>query len=156
MNNDFLLTYERPLGKFHVNASFGGNSMYQQARVVTSTAEDLLTEGVYNLSNAKSGVITKSQHTRKMVNSLYGLVQLSYDDCLFLDITGRNDWSSALAPGHWSFFYPSVSASWVLTDTKALGLRRPHAVALVPQAARLVGQRGQRHQLPSSSTITIR
>ncbi|WP_337656637.1 SusC/RagA family TonB-linked outer membrane protein [Alistipes sp.] len=123
MNNDFLLTYERPLGKFHVNASFGGNSMYQQARVVTSTAEDLLTEGVYNLSNAKSGVITKSQHTRKMVNSLYGLVQLSYDDCLFLDITGRNDWSSALAPGHWSFFYPSVSASWVLTDTKALGLR---------------------------------
>ena len=123
MNNDFLLTYERPLGKFHVNASFGGNSMYQQARVVTSTAEDLLTEGVYNLSNAKSGVITKSQHTRKMVNSLYGLVQLNYDDCLFLDITGRNDWSSALAPGHWSFFYPSVSASWVLTDTKALGLR---------------------------------
>ena len=124
MNNDFLLTYERPLGKFHVNANFGGNSMYQQARVVTSTAEDLLTEGVYNLSNAKSGVITKSQHTRKMVNSLYGLVQLSYDDCLFLDITGRNDWSSTLAPSNWSYFYPSVSAS-ILLD-KAFKINSPH------------------------------
>ena len=123
MNNDFLVTYERPLGKFHINVNLGGNSMYQESRVVTATADELLTEGVYNLANAKSGVITKSQHTRKMVNSLYGLVQLSYDDCLFLDITGRNDWSSSLAPGHWSFFYPSVSASWVLTDTKALGLR---------------------------------
>ncbi len=123
MNNDFLVTYERPLGKFHINVNLGGNSMYQESRVVTSTADELLTEGVYNLANAKSSVITKSQHARKMVNSLYGLVQLSYDDCLFLDITGRNDWSSTLAPGHWSFFYPSVSASWVLTDTKALGLR---------------------------------
>ena len=123
MNNDFLATYERPIGKFHINVSLGGNSMYQEGRVMTATADELLTEGVYNLSNAKSGVITKSQRSRKMVNSLYGLVQLSYDDCLFLDITGRNDWSSTLAPGHWSFFYPSVSASWVLTDTKALGLR---------------------------------
>ena len=123
MNNDFLVTYERPIGKFHINVSLGGNSMYQEGRVMTATADELLTEGVYNLSNAKSGVITKSQRSRKMVNSLYGLVQLSYDDCLFLDITGRNDWSSSLAPGHWSFFYPSVSASWVLTDTKALGLR---------------------------------
>ena len=123
MNNDFLVTYERPMGKFHINVSLGGNSMYQEGRVMTATADELLTEGVYNLSNAKSGVITKSQRSRKMVNSLYGLVQLSYDDCLFLDITGRNDWSSSLAPGHWSFFYPSVSASWVLTDTKALGLR---------------------------------
>lgn len=123
MNNDFLVTYERPMGKFYINVSLGGNSMYQEDRVMTATADELLTEGVYNLSNAKSGVITKSQRSRKMVNSLYGLVQLSYDDCLFLDITGRNDWSSSLAPGHWSFFYPSVSASWVLTDTKALGLR---------------------------------
>ena len=124
MNNDFLLTYERPLGKFHVNASFGGNSMYQQARVVTSTAEDLLTEGVYNLSNAKSGVITKSQHTRKMVNSLYGLVQLSYDDCLFLDITGRNDWSSTLPSSNNSYFYPSVSASVLLNELIDFGTAR--------------------------------
>ncbi|OUN55965.1 SusC/RagA family TonB-linked outer membrane protein [Alistipes sp. An66] len=123
LNNDFLLTYDRGFGQLHVNASLGGNSMYQETRVMTATADELLTEGVYNLSNAKSGVITKSQHSRKMVNSLYGLIQLSYADCLFLDITGRNDWSSALAPGHWSYFYPSISASWILTDTKVLGIR---------------------------------
>lgn len=124
MNNDFLLTYERDMRKFHMNLTFGGNSMYQERRVTTSTADGLLTDGVYNLANAMSGVITKAQHRRKMINSLYGMVQFSYDDFLYLDVTGRNDWSSTLARGNWSYFYPSVSGSVVLTDIKRWGLRQ--------------------------------
>ena len=124
MNNDFLFTYDREMRKFRINVSFGGNSMYQERRVLTSTANDLLTEGIYNLANAMTGVITKAQHHRKMINSLYGMVQFSYDNFLFLDVTGRNDWSSTLAPGLWSYFYPSVSGSVVLTDIGSWGLRK--------------------------------
>lgn len=123
MNNDFLFTYDKDINKFHIGVNFGGNSMYQERRVVTSTANDLLTDGIYNLANAMSGVITKTQYRRKMINSLYGMVQFSYDNFLFLDLTGRNDWSSTLARGNWSYFYPSVSASIVLTDMRALKLR---------------------------------
>jgi outer membrane receptor protein involved in Fe transport len=43
-------------------------------------------------------------------------VQIGLNDFLFLDVTGRNDWSSTLPAEHNSFFYPSVSLSAVLTD----------------------------------------
>lgn len=123
MNHDFLFSYERDMRKFHLNVNLGGNSMFQQRRVITATADGLITSGVYNLANAMSGIITKAQDRRKMINSLYGLVSLSYDNFLFLDITGRNDWSSTLAPGSWSYFYPSFSGSIVLTDIQSLGLK---------------------------------
>ena len=49
-----------------------------------------------------------------MINSLYGFVNLGWEDTYFLDITGRNDWSSTLAPKNWSYFYPSVAFSMLL------------------------------------------
>jgi len=50
------------------------------------------------------------------MQSVYFTGQLSYKNYLFLDVTGRNDWSSALGVDNFSFFYPSVSASFVFTD----------------------------------------
>jgi len=50
-----------------------------------------------------------------MINSLYGFMTLGWDDTYYLDITGRNDWTSTLAPKNWSYFYPSVALS-VLVD----------------------------------------
>lgn len=50
------------------------------------------------------------------INSLYAFGQFSYKSALFLDWTARNDWSSTLSPDNWSFFYPSVSVSAVLSE----------------------------------------
>ena len=37
--------------------------------------------------------------------------------CCILDVTGRNDWSSTLAnTGNMSFFYPSVGATWLISE----------------------------------------
>lgn len=41
---------------------------------------------------------------------------INYDGWAFLDATFRNDWSSALSKKNRSFFYPSVSVSWVISD----------------------------------------
>jgi hypothetical protein len=54
--------------------------------------------------------------SRKEMQSVYFMGQLSYKKYLFLDLTGRNDWSSALGINDYSFFYPSVSSSFVFTD----------------------------------------
>ena len=51
-----------------------------------------------------------------MTNSVLGSVNLSYKDYLFLGVTGRNDWSSALPKDNLSFFYPSISAGFVFSD----------------------------------------
>ena len=47
---------------------------------------------------------------------MYVTAQFSYLNGLFLDLTGRNDWSSALPKKNNSYFYPSASLSAVLTD----------------------------------------
>jgi iron complex outermembrane receptor protein len=53
---------------------------------------------------------------KEKMNSIYSFINLSYKNWLYVDITGRNDWSSTLAPTAWSYFFPSFSASWVFTD----------------------------------------
>src|SRR5690606_10323291 len=54
--------------------------------------------------------------TKEMVNSIYGRLSLSWRNAVFVEATGRNDWSSALSKEHRSYFYPSVSGSVVVTD----------------------------------------
>ena len=57
----------------------------------------------------------------KRITSAVGAVGMSWKDQLFVDVTGRNDWSSALVytngTGNYSYFYPSVSASWIASET---------------------------------------
>ena len=52
----------------------------------------------------------------KQVNSLYGFLNISYRNFLFLDFTGRNDWSSTLPMDNNSYFYPSATLSFIATE----------------------------------------
>lgn len=116
MNNDFLLRYTKKLQDFDLSASFGGNNMMQSYRSNTSLAESLVVDRDYRLSNSVDRPRITSTRRKKSINSFYGIISASWRDMVFLDVTGRNDWSSTLAPGNNSYFYPSVSASVVLTD----------------------------------------
>src|SRR5690606_30919242 len=53
---------------------------------------------------------------QKRVNSVYGLAQFDYKSKIFLDVTGRNDWSSTLPADVNSYFYPSVATSALLNE----------------------------------------
>ncbi|MEP7144322.1 MAG: SusC/RagA family TonB-linked outer membrane protein [Ferruginibacter sp.] len=61
----------------------------------------------------------------KHLNSVYGFLNLSYKNYLFLDVTSRNDWSSGLPKGEWSYFFPSFSGSFVFSEVMHL----PQAVS---------------------------
>ncbi|MDE7443690.1 MAG: TonB-dependent receptor, partial [Muribaculaceae bacterium] len=118
-NVDFLLRYvnNKLVGKrLGFNVAFGGNNMAYRYFNQKITLNKLDIEGVYNVNNAPEEDIAVPYQTRqrKVVNSFYGFANLSWDDTYYLDITGRNDWSSTLARGNWSFFYPSVSGSVLL------------------------------------------
>nr|WP_293837474.1 SusC/RagA family TonB-linked outer membrane protein [uncultured Arsenicibacter sp.] len=120
INSDFLLNYTRSIGALSFDLSAGGNRMDQLTSFDQYQALTLAQPGVFKLTNAASPVEAYQQSARKRINSLYALAKLGYKDVLFLDITGRNDWSSALATpsstANTSFFYPSVSASWVVSN----------------------------------------
>ncbi|MPR36248.1 SusC/RagA family TonB-linked outer membrane protein [Salmonirosea aquatica] len=120
VNTDFLLNYRKMLGNFSFDISAGGNRMDQTASFDQYQALSLAQPGVFKLNNAASPVEAYQNAAEKRINSLYGLIKLGFKDVLFVDITGRNDWSSALATptstANVSFFYPSISASWVLSN----------------------------------------
>ena len=116
-NTDVLLTYRDQLSNdINLSVSVGANRMDNHYRMQQAYVKDLITPGVYKLSNGVSSPITTFEERRKRVNSVYGTATLSYANKIFLDVTGRNDWSSTLPKSNNSFFYPSVSTSFVLTD----------------------------------------
>ena len=54
--------------------------------------------------------------------SAFGSATLAYKDYLYVTVTGRNDWTSTIPVERNSFFYPSVSSSFIFTDAfPALG-----------------------------------
>ncbi|MDO9634306.1 MAG: SusC/RagA family TonB-linked outer membrane protein [Paludibacter sp.] len=114
MNNDFLLSYKDKFGDFGVNASFGGNNMVNQYRSVSQTAPKLFTYNVYQLQNSDGQIISSNFRKSKSINSFFGFVSADWKGIIFAEITGRNDWSSTLAPGYNSYFYPSVNTSFLL------------------------------------------
>lgn len=114
---DFLLRYQKRLpSDFHLTASLGGSINYREYSSSSQTADNLIEPGVYSLINTATEVWVGNSASQRQTNSLYGLVNLAWRNSLFLDITGRNDWSSTLPASNRSYFYPSVSASAVLNE----------------------------------------
>ncbi|MDR1414918.1 MAG: SusC/RagA family TonB-linked outer membrane protein [Odoribacteraceae bacterium] len=123
-NHDLLLTYTRPLSDdLSLDLSAGGNLMRQRSERLGAIAPRLAIPGVYNITNNAVPIIAGNTFQEKRVNSLYGTARIGYRNAIFLDLTGRNDWSSALPRANRSYFYPSASLSAVLTDL--LGVQNP-------------------------------
>lgn len=124
VNSDIRLKYKKAFENLSLNASIGGNKMDQQASTVQTQALSLAQPGIFTLSNAASPLEIFEFQSQKRINSLYALAQLGYKGFLYLDITARNDWSSALATPisaqNTSFFYPSISSGIIVSELTEL------------------------------------
>lgn len=117
-NTDFLISAQKDKiagSRFSGSLSFGGNLMNRQYNSLFAVAEGLNIPELYTIQNGQTKTTT-TYKSEKEVQSLYGLGQLSWDNYLFFDVTVRNDWSSTLPKNNRSFFYPSFSLGWVVTD----------------------------------------
>jgi TonB-linked SusC/RagA family outer membrane protein len=120
-NSDALLTYRESLSNdLSMSLSAGANMMRQHYNLLEASVTGLITPGVYKLSNGQSSPYVISTESNKALNSLYGTANFSWKNKVFLDITGRNDWSSTLPAQNRSFFYPSVSTSVLLSEIASL------------------------------------
>jgi TonB-linked SusC/RagA family outer membrane protein len=117
-NTDVIFTFNKSLTPdFAVNAQLGAVQRTNYFKDNYMYVGQLVVDGLYNLSNA---VPSQNQITsaiqRKETQSVFGALNLSWRNALFLDLTARNDWSSTLPASNRSYFYPSASVSAVLTD----------------------------------------
>lgn len=121
-NYDFLLGANHKFGNFGVDLTAGGNQLYRKMEYNSVLATDFIIPGLYTIQNGrvKDPIYSK---TEQKVNSLYGALELSYMNYLYLNLTARNDWFSTLAPAHNNILYPSASASFVFSE--ALNTQMP-------------------------------
>ncbi|MET0462821.1 MAG: SusC/RagA family TonB-linked outer membrane protein [Chitinophagaceae bacterium] len=117
MNYEFLAQYNKTWGDLSLNANLGGNIYKRRYTEVTqATVGGLSSPGFYNIAASIDRPAVGSYLLRKEIRSLYGMASLGYKNTYFLDASLRNDNSSALSPGNNSYWYPSLSASFVFSE----------------------------------------
>lgn len=117
-NMDLLLAASREFGDFGLDVTVGGNQMYRRADRNLVNVTDFVVRDLYTVQNARVKDPTYALSERA-VNSVYGSAEVSYKRRLYLNGTLRNDWFSTLSPENRSISYPSVSASYVFSESFA-------------------------------------
>lgn len=77
---------------------------------------------IYNFFNLGNAAVLSSSHNsrERRLMGVFGEATLDYDNYLYLTLTGRNDITSTLSAENRSFFYPSASLSYVVSDHLSL------------------------------------
>ena len=116
INSDLLLTAEKQINEdFKVSGSLGHNYYTKSTYTNSQRGDSLILPNFYNISNTAVTEGSDYETNYKIVGVFYD-VRLAYKGFLYLNTTGRNDWSSTLAKGSNSFFYPSVNASFIFSE----------------------------------------
>ena len=116
-NMEVTLRYNNTFGKLSLSALAGGNRMRQlNRRTGLNTVGGLSLEGFYNISNSASSPNITTFEQERGINSVFGSATFGWDNWVYLDITARNDWSSTLPDDNNSYFYPSASLSFVISE----------------------------------------
>lgn len=121
INNDLTLNLSNyALGHgLSVSGLVGNNINMRSNNGLQGTGTTINTPGDYNLGNFQNQTINETLTEKRRLVGLYGQATVDYNDWAFLNLTGRNDWSSTLPTFDNSYFYPSAGLGVVFTD--ALG-----------------------------------
>jgi TonB-linked SusC/RagA family outer membrane protein len=118
-NGDLLITAKKNdvLTK-GLNASLllGQNLNQRSFQNISEVGYGLTVPGFYNITNATNLTLSNEYNSIRRLSGYYGQLSLAYNNYLFLELTARMDQSSTLPKDKNSFFYPSVSAGFILTD----------------------------------------
>ena len=116
-NTEVLATYIKQLNKnWGIDALLGFNVRNKQYENNYQAVPRLAVADLYTLTNSRDPLTSSNDFYRLRQYGLYGSIQLDYRRWAFLNITGRNDWSSTLPVDNNSYFYPSVTASVLLSE----------------------------------------
>jgi TonB-linked SusC/RagA family outer membrane protein len=122
IESTFLLTFNYDLSKdFNVTAIVGNNVLQNEYTRLRNEGKEFINPDIFTFHNVKSILNLNDYREMKRNVGVFADVTLSYIDYLFLNATARNDWSSSLPKNNNSYFYPSVSASAIITE--AFGIK---------------------------------
>ena len=118
-NNDVLVNYNKKFSDFVMDLNAGANHRLYEYENISGSGSTFNVENMFALANTADPRPGES-YSKKVVNSVFGFAELSWRNAIFLNLTGRNDWSSTLPTFGRSYFYPSVGLAAVLSDLMTL------------------------------------
>jgi TonB-linked SusC/RagA family outer membrane protein len=118
-NGELIVGVQKNFDNFGIDVFVGGNRMQQINEVQGYNGGNFFAPGFYNINNLQNKN-TYYNYREKKINSVFASAEVSYNRYLFLTVTARNDWYSTLAPENWSLLYPSVGASFILSEAVKL------------------------------------
>jgi TonB-linked SusC/RagA family outer membrane protein len=119
--NDLIGNYVHAFSEnFGINAIVGHNVTVKEDEALNATIDPgtngLVIPNFYYFTNNQGAVAVTNPISKQRIFGFYGDFTFNYQRELFLELTGRNDWSSTLIHGNNSYFYPGANASWVFTE----------------------------------------
>jgi len=123
VNSNAYLTWDHRLGDdLTLTVLAGNNIQVTQSDLVNTRGEKFALPGFYDLSNTTNLYAFRSTTNRKYAG-IFGSAKIGFKEALYLELTGRNDWSSTLPSKNNSFFYPAASLSYVFTQLHKMDSR---------------------------------
>lgn len=119
---DLMANINKTLGDFSIGANIGGSfqrTQYEDEGYQggLKAPSNLFTPNAIDYAAATNDNRPIYGFNKHYINSLFANAELGWKSMLFLTLTGRNDWDSALAgTKHESFFYPSVGMSAIISQ----------------------------------------
>jgi len=114
INADFVGYFDKTFGDLSIDALAGANYRNVKWQSAGLGADALTIPELYTISNVKGSPVNSMDHSWIRSNSVYGQASFGYKGMAYVDMSARQDWSSTIKD---SFFYPSVSVSWIPTAT---------------------------------------
>ncbi|MGB8490913.1 MAG: SusC/RagA family TonB-linked outer membrane protein [Bacteroidales bacterium] len=116
-NADAMFRFQKEFDNFSLNGLAGGSTRSNTVRsTLSSTEGGLLIPHYFALNNSAAPVFTEEAEVLQRINSAYANFSVGYKRFFYLDLTSRYDVSSTLPKGNNSYFYPSVSTSYILSQ----------------------------------------
>ncbi|MNJ96424.1 TonB-dependent Receptor Plug Domain protein [compost metagenome] len=117
INSDLMFNFDFKLNDdISAKITLGQNIRDIKTKELGIRGDNLVVEGLYNVSMRTGELRGAEFNSRLRSIGLYGSAEIGFRDYLFLNVTGRNDWSSALIKENNSFFYPSYGVSFIPTS----------------------------------------
>ena len=111
---DFIVNFDYKLtDKIGLKANLGHNVNDLYVDFTSVGGDNLTIPGFYNISNITGDPRRSNGFTRQRGFAVYANLDFSYEDYLYLNVTGRNDWVSTLPSSNNNFFYPSAGISFI-------------------------------------------
>ncbi len=116
LTSNFTVNANKKVSDFDLGLLLGHN--YEQTTYFRNKQQAIgLLSDFLSINNAdnENKTYTNYRSTKRLI-SFFGEFSADYKGIAYLSVTGRNDWSSTLSAENRSFFYPSVSGSFILSQ----------------------------------------